>query len=243
VRIHRATVVTLGVSLIVSVAGCAAEQTTKATPVGSVELEKSLTDKLIQAGTPPSGVTCDKELPEQSGRTVRCEVQFAPENAVTAVLRTTGGELGGYEIAGAELSREQLAARVGGLVPGQAVVCESGIKGDIGSWTRCDLTANGATSVQIAEVRAISGLTMDLAVTPSLPKEQVQERLLGGLAEFGLRPESAECGQDLLGVMGTTLNCVVAVDDKRVTYIVTVTGVDGGQINFDYQRKVPNQGR
>jgi hypothetical protein len=43
--------------------------------------------------------------------------------------------------------------------------------------------------------------------------------------------------------MGTTLNCVVAVDDKRVTYIVTVTGVDGGQINFDYQRKVPNQGR
>jgi hypothetical protein len=123
------------------------------------------------------------------------------------------------------------------------VVCESGIKGDIGSWTRCDLTANGATSVQIAEVRAISGLTMDVAVTPSLPKEQVQERLLRGLAESGLRPESAECGQDLLGVMGTTLNCVVAVGGKPETYILTVTGVDNGQVDFGYQRKVPKQGR
>ncbi len=211
--------------------------------MGSVELAKSLTDRLIQAGTPPSAVTCDKDLPAESGRTVRCAVQFAPGNAVTAVLRTTGGEAGDYEIAGAELSREQLAARVGSLIPAQAVVCESGIKGDIGSWTRCDLTSNGATSVQIAEVKAISGVTMDLAVTPSLPKEQVQERLLRGLAESGLRPTSVECGQDLLGVMGTTLNCVVTIDDQRATYIVTVTGVNGGQVDFDYQRKVPNQGR
>jgi hypothetical protein len=97
--------------------------------------------------------------------------------------------------------------------------------------------------VQIAEVKAISGLAMDLAVTPSLPKEQVQERLLRGLAEFGLQPESAECGQDLLGVLGTTLNCVVAVDGKPETYILTVTGVDNGQVDFGYQRKAPKQGR
>jgi hypothetical protein len=43
--------------------------------------------------------------------------------------------------------------------------------------------------------------------------------------------------------MGTTLNCVVAVDGKPETYILTVTGVDNGQVDFGYQRKAPKQGR
>ncbi len=230
-------IVALGVAFFVGLAGCATEQDTGAAPVGSIELEKSLTDRLIQAGTPPRRVACSKDLPREPGRTVRCEVQFSPTNVVTAVLTTTGSSGGDYEITGPELSEEQLAARVGSSVAAQALVCDSGIKGTVGNWTRCEFNSNGATSVQIVEVKAISGLTMDLAVTPSLPKAQIEERLRRELSASGQTPESAECAQDLLGVTGTTLTCVVTTGGDRETHTLTVTGVSGGQVNYTYLRE------
>ncbi|MBU3750732.1 MAG: DUF4333 domain-containing protein [Mycobacterium sp.] len=232
-RLTAAAAVAVGLSGFL--AGCADKAPDVGAPVSAADLQRSLTERLTQAGTPPRAVTCAKDLPEAPGRSVRCNVEFGPAEVVTAVVTKTTD---GYEITGPELSKEQLAARVRSLVPAQAAVCETGLKGSVESWARCSVTAGGVSSEQIVEVTALSGLNMELTVVPALPKQLVEQRLSQELAGSGMRPEAVECTQDLLGVPGTTITCLVlTTDGARVNYELTASGVRDGQVEFSYSKR------
>jgi hypothetical protein len=208
--------------------------------LNAAELQNSLQEKLVQAGTPPTAVNCRRALPGVVGQTVRCEVVFADARRVDAVLTTTNvdGDTIDYEITGPELTKDQLDQRVATLAFAQSAACDSGLTGQPGDWAQCEVTAGGRTSNRTVTVRGVQGLMIDLAVTQMLPKPQLEDALLTRLTPtYGRRPDSAACLGDLMGEPGKTTECVVVFDGNPDTYIVTVTEIGGGTVNFKYESK------
>lgn len=219
---------------LVCVWGCS--RPASASPVSAAELQKSLVDQLNQAGTPSTWVNCPNDLPGRVGATTRCEVRFSPDNSVTALLTTTevsGGNVK-WEITGPELTRDQLTKRIAGLTSTTQVTCDSGLDGHPGDWVQCQVDKGGVTLAQTVEIKQVLGLALDLAVTPAVPRQQLEDAVMTRLTPaYGRRPDKVRCTGDLQGIVGTAVNCVVTSGDKPDNYVAMVTGVPGGMINFD----------
>lgn len=214
--------------------------------VNSADLQKDLAAKLAESGQPAKSVTCSKDLRGAVDRTARCEVVFGPTDQVTAVVTTTQveGSTVSYEITRPEMTREQLATRVAGLESGQSATCDTGLDGNVGDWSQCSVVKNGTTRTDFVEVRGVDGLVMDLSVAPALLQPQVEDLLLAKMAySTGRRPDSAACPGDLIGIKGTTMECVVTIDDNPDKYVVTVTDVADGNVAFDYKSWAEETGR
>lgn len=234
----RAAILAAVALIAAGIPGCAGKES--AVGLSAADLQRDLSEKLAAEGTPAKSVACAKDLPAAVGRTTRCVVEFSPSDSIDAILTTTGVDGGkvSYEITRPELTREQLAKRVAAMAVAQSATCESGLDGQVGDWALCEVTKSGATVRQAVEVRRVKGLTLDLAVTQVLPKQQLEDELMTRLTTvLGRRPDKAECAGDLSGVIGTSMDCVVTLNDKPQPYVVTVTGLSGGVINFAYQLK------
>lgn len=225
-------------ALCVWIPGCSSGS--GGSPLNPAELQNSLQEKLVQAGTPPTSVTCKRALPGVVGQTARCEVVFADARRVDAVLTTTNvdGDTIDYEITGPELTKDQLDQRVATLAFAQSAACDSGLTGQPGDWAQCEVTAGGRTSNRTVTVRGVQGLMMDLDVTQMLPKQQLEDALLTRLTPtYGRRPDSAACLGDLMGEPGKITECVVVFDGNPDTYVVTVTEIGSNTVNFKYESK------
>jgi len=66
------------------------------------------------------------------------------------------------------------------------------------------------------------------------PKEQLEDALLEELAAGGQTPDTVDCVGDLQATTGQTIECTVATDLAGQVYLVTVTTVDGDNVNFNY---------
>lgn len=220
---------------LVAVCGCSRGSDSRAV-VSATELQKSLVDQLAAAGTPSTWVNCPKDLPGRVGATARCDVRFSPDNSVTALLTTTevSGDDITWEVTEPELTKDQVTKRVAGLTAAQSASCDSGLEGRPGEWVQCQVTTNGVSLNQTVEVKDVLGLTLDLSLTPAIPKQQLEDSVLTRVtAVYGRRPDTALCVGDLPGVVGTTVNCVVTLGDKPDTYVARVTGADGAIISYD----------
>lgn len=208
--------------------------------MSAADLQIDLAGRLVGAGTPAGSVLCEKELPARVGAVARCEVTFNDIDSVDAVLTTiqVRDSIVSYEITRPDLTRDQLNRRVANLAGGEVAACGSGLDGYVGAWAECEVTANREAAMTYIEVTAVRALVLDLDVTRLLPRQQVQDVLLDRLAQgFAQRPDSAECAGDLIGIQGSTMECVVTTNSNPNTYVLTVTGVDGGTVEFDYSAK------
>lgn len=223
---------------VLGVSGCSGSDKPQPS-VSSAELQKSLVEQLTQAGTPSTWVNCPKDLPGRVGATTRCEVRFSQDNSVTALLTTTevdGGRIA-WEITGPELTKDQVTKRIAAMTSAQSATCDSGLDGRPGDWVVCHVTRNGVALNQVAEIKDVRGLAVDLTVTPAIPQQQLEDLVLGRVAPlYGRRPERAQCEGDLPGTLRATVACTVTVGGKPDKYIATVTGVPGGFVNFDVTR-------
>jgi hypothetical protein len=203
--------------------------------VSSVELQKGLVEKLAQTRIPTTWVNCPKDLPGKVGATTRCDVEFSSDNSVTALLTTTevSGDTISWEITGPELTKDQVAKRVAGLMSAQVATCDSGLDGRSGDWVQCQVTRYGSTSIHTVEVKDVEGLTLNLGLTAVIPKQQLEESVLARLTPlYGRRPDSAECGGGLLGAVGETVRCTVTVGGNPDKFVARVTGASGGAVDF-----------
>lgn len=210
-----------------------------APPLAAADLQTQLSESLAASGAKPKSVTCTKDLPGEVGRSVRCEVVFSDTNSVEALVTTTtvDGDNLEYETS-PKMTKSQLERRLGGITRAQSVTCDSGLDGIVGDWAQCELIKDGATSGRTVEVAEVNGLILDLDIVDVLPQDQVQDLLLGRLAaSSGQVPDSVDCAGDLVGEPDNTLECVVTYGEKPTTYVLTVTGVDGGTVNFSYAIK------
>ena len=230
------------VSVAVSLAGCSGDVNGGIPAVGTADLQADITERFAQAGERPQSVTCKDPLVGEVGQTARCDVVMSPTNsfAPIATVKSVDGATIDYELMPA-LSEEQLAAAVARLVvdaggqPPSQVTCLSGLLGRIGEVSQCDVTSAGITLRRTAEVVSVDGLMMNFDLVPVLTKAEVEGSLLDELARhLGSRPEKATCSGDLEGKPGNTVDCTVVAGPESAAFVLTVTSVDGTNIDYSY---------
>lgn len=226
--------------VVVALAGCAGRADT-APPIASADLQSDLAAKLAAAGTPARSVSCPRDLAGAVGSTARCDVTLSDTDSVTVLLTTLGSENGtaSYEITRTELTREQLARRVAAASAAGSANCEFGVDGQVGDFAQCEVARGGLTSPVTVEVKSVKGVAIDLAVKQVMAKQKVEDVLAARLtAALGRRPDSTVCPGELLGDPGATMECVATSGGKPQIYVLTVTGVGAGTVEFSYAPKV-----
>jgi hypothetical protein len=225
------------------VAGCDANVGIGGTPaVGKDALQTDIAARLAKAGEQPQSVTCKEDLVGELGKTTRCEVVMSPTNSFEPVITVTGvdGSAIDYEMSPA-VSKEQLEKSVSRLVVDAVrvqvatVSCESGLEGKVGATAHCDVDAGGVKLRRTVEVNSVEGLMMSFDVVPLLTREEVASSLLDEFErQLGRRPDSAQCAGNLEGKAGNTVDCTVVSGQDTRSFILTVTTVSGGSINYSY---------
>jgi hypothetical protein len=225
------------------VSGCDANVGIGGTPaVGRDALQTDIAARLAKTGKQPQSVTCKENLVGEVGKTTRCEVVMSPTNSFAPVITVTGvdGSAINYEMS-PSVSKEQLEKAVSRLVtnadglPVDSVSCKSGLEGEVGKVTYCDVDAGGVKLRRTVEVNTVEGLMMKFDVVPVLTKAEVETSLLNDLTiQTRRRPDSARCSGNLEGRPGNTVECTVVTGPDTASFVLTVTTVSGGSINYSY---------
>ena len=88
------------------------------------------------------------------------------------------------------------------------------------------------------EVVDVDGLLMNFNFVPVYTKKEIAKGLIDILEErLGDRPDSATCDDDMVGEEGNSFDCTVSMGTDDQVYTLTVTGVDGENIDFNYETK------
>jgi hypothetical protein len=225
-----------------SMAGCGWQTDTGVPTVDTVDLQSDIAERFAEAGEPPESVTCKDPLVGEVGQTARCDVVLSPTNSFAPIVAVTSvdGSTIDYELMPA-LSQEQLEKAVARLIadadgtPASRVTCRSGLVGQMGETSLCDVTAAGVTLRRTAEVTSVDGLMMNFDLVPILTKAEVEGSFLDELARhLTKRPDSATCSGNLEGKPGNTVDCAVVAGPESAAFTLTVTNVDGTNIDYSY---------
>jgi hypothetical protein len=135
-------------------------------------LQTDIAGRLAAVGAVPEWVTCKEDLIGEAGRTARCDVVLSPTNSFEPIVTVTGfdGTTINYEVTPA-VSKEQLETAVSRLVSADgawvdSVSCESGLTGDVGAVTHCDVDAGGVKARRTVAVNRVEGLMMNFGLVP-----------------------------------------------------------------------------
>jgi hypothetical protein len=70
--------------------------------------------------------------------------------------------------------------------------------------------------------------------TPTVDKSKLEDEISKKLeAQVGTAPDDISCPDDLEGKKGTKMRCTLTAGEDKLGVTVTVTSVDGKQVNFD----------
>lgn len=240
-----------GIAVLVSlvgtgaVSGCSAFNTETGPPiVAKADLQDKIVESLKESGIEPKSVICQEDLVGVVGRTTQCEIEAAGANVMLAPIVTVTSVEGSrvnWHLDPA-LSQKQvekmvpgLFEQISGVVP-DSVSCESGLEGKKDSFTRCDITTDGATLRHTATVTDVEKMTMNFVLLAVLTGAEIEEMLITDLErQVGERPDTATCSGDLEGVPGNTVDCTITAGPERQDFLVTVASLDGNRINVDYE--------
>jgi hypothetical protein len=76
---------------------------------------------------------------------------------------------------------------------------------------------------------------MNFDLVPILTKAEVERSLLDELARhLAKRPDTATCSGNLEGKPGNTVDCDVSAGPESAAFVLTVTSVDGTNIDYSY---------
>jgi len=96
---------------------------------------------------------------------------------------------------------------------------------------RTRLAAALAATVLVAPFSACSSDGDGVAISADSLEEQLADALE---EEVGQRPDSIDCPEDLEGEVGATQRCTLTAGADELGVEVTVTAVDGDDVDFDY---------
>lgn len=74
------------------------------------------------------------------------------------------------------------------------------------------------------------------ACSGGVPEEDVEQQVSDALAEsVGQTPDDVDCPDDLPAEVGAEMRCTLTADGESIGLTVTVTEVEGTNVNFDIQ--------
>ncbi|MBB2993019.1 hypothetical protein FHR72_004526 [Mycolicibacterium iranicum] len=224
------------------VSGCHVQLADGLPVVTTEDLQSDIAQRFGDAGQRPQSVSCKEPLVGEVGQVARCDVVMSPTNSFAPIVTVTSveGATIDYELVPA-LSKEQLERAVVRLIdeaggpPPSEVRCPGGLTGRMGEAAQCDVVTSGVTLRRTVEVTSVEGLMMNFDLVPILTRSEVEKSLLDDLSRhLSRRPDSATCTGDLEGKPGNTVDCAVVAGPERAAFLLTVTAVDGTNIDYSY---------
>lgn len=88
----------------------------------------------------------------------------------------------------------------------------------------------------LLSVITLTGCSGEISVggDPSVDQEELEREVSAQLEEtVGRAPDAIKCPGDLEATEGTQMRCVLAAGGDELGVTVTVTGVDGNDVDFD----------
>lgn len=121
------------------------------------------------------------------------------------------------------------------------VTCPSDLRGRPWETVRCAVLVGDQPADVIVTVTSVDGgsIHYDYRIEARPIAQPLLERKVAELVaqNTGTTPGSASCASDLPPIVGQYVECSLRVNGETVAVTVTVTGTNGGQINFSVAQK------
>ncbi|MFC4950239.1 DUF4333 domain-containing protein [Pseudonocardia sp. GCM10023141] len=171
-----------------------------------------------------------------SVRLVRFGRQVAVLGAAVAVLLGTSACSGSVPKDRVASSIADLLKQKGLKVDNDVVTCPADLKAEVGQSTRCEFVTDGQPVDVVAKVSSVQGDTANYDITTEARPvlKSVLEKTVGTQVgqKAGVPIDKTECAGDLPPQVGQSTTCTVSGGGETVKLKVSVTTVDGGQVNF-----------
>lgn len=117
-----------------------------------------------------------------------------------------------------------------------SVTCPSDLPAKVGAQINCEMKVKDSTYNVNVTVTSVEGKDVKFDMVETVDKDQVARVISNKLyQQVGSRPDSVTCPDNLKGVEGATLRCQLTDGSQKYGINVTVTGIDAGDVNFDFQ--------
>lgn len=127
--------------------------------------------------------------------------------------------------------QKSLASRISTATPAKAVTCPSGLTGEVGSVTSCEVAVNDSTSVQAnVTVTKVVGSTIDYDFTPSMTQAQLEKAFSANVSA------QVTCDAGLDGKVGSSTTCHVTNNGTTDDTTVSVSKVQGLYMSLSTSR-------
>lgn len=118
----------------------------------------------------------------------------------------------------------------------ESVTCPDDLPAKVGAELDCEMKVKDQTFNVNVTVTSVEGSNVKFDMVETVDKNQVAHIISDRLTQqFGVRPDEVNCPDNLKGVEGATLRCQLLDGTKKYGVNVTVTGVEGGDVHFDFK--------
>jgi predicted thioesterase len=118
-----------------------------------------------------------------------------------------------------------------------SVTCPGDLPAKVGAQLNCEMKVKGQTYNVNVTVTSVNGSDVKFDMVQTVDKKQVASVISDQLTQqLGSRPDSVTCPDNLKGTVGATLRCQLTDGGQKYGVNVTVTSVDGNNVNFDIKR-------
>jgi hypothetical protein len=117
-----------------------------------------------------------------------------------------------------------------------SVTCPSDLEAKVGAQLNCEMKVKNQTFNVNVTVTSVEGSNTKFDMVETVDKNQVATVISDKLTQqVGRKPDSVTCPDNLKGVVGATLRCQLTDNNQKYGVNVNVTGVDAGDVNFDFK--------
>jgi hypothetical protein len=211
--------------------------------VSKSDVEGQISSKFPDSGgTKPSSVTCPNDLDAKVGAKMTCSMKVKDQPYLVDVTVTSvNGNDVKFDMQ-EKIGKDQVAQLIstkmtdlGGAKP-DSVTCPGDLTGRVGAEVNCQMKVKGTTYNVNATVSSVNGSEITPDIVEAVDKNQVANTISQKLADqVGRKPDSVTCPDNLKGAEGATLRCQLTDGNQHYGVNVTVTSVDGADVNFNIQ--------
>nr|WP_255426714.1 DUF4333 domain-containing protein [Pseudonocardia sp. C8] len=140
----------------------------------------------------------------------------------------------------AESVESQIVTQLGAqgvAIDGGTADCPTDLDATVGTTQTCEFRTGGQPVGAVVRVTAVNGddVSFDISTEARpVPKALLQDMVTSSLArQAGLPVDATACEGDLPPTTGGKVGCTVTVAGEGIPVAVTVTGINGGKVDFE----------
>lgn len=117
-----------------------------------------------------------------------------------------------------------------------SVTCPGDLDAKVGAQLNCEMKIRDRPYNVNVTVTSVSNSNVNFDMVETLDKDTVARILTHKLTQqAGRAPDAVTCPDNLKGERGATLRCQLTDGYEKYGVLVTVTGVDAGDVHFEYK--------